>query len=351
MTRIYQPVAIQTDLRSQHNPEDILNYIVDHAYYMIKNNISSRYIIDILDGLRDSGIIEYIGFGSNRRFFKIKADMRSLINSLGFSNSNIDVICGIPFNVFGGTKDNFREFYATEFIRKLAVQTGETDAVFLASVLPEAKIYDSEGIIILQEMVVPIESSDLVLSELEKNIDNFVSTDNNDHDVVRTHIGNAVLSLLWNNDNLKKQYINIMNAMDKYFVFADLNIFYSRFNFGFKRTNQGWYLTVLDLGTVLPKISGAMIPVCSHCGHELHYVHFGDKYIFDGTERERRTVAALQQSGLYRCTNPNCDTIKNHGIEFNIMDMQVFEMYKLSLMDYIYSNPQNVRDTTMYKIL
>ena len=104
------------------------------------------------------------------------------------------------------------------------------------------------------------------------------------------------------------QMKSLMSAMDHYFVLNDLNILFSRFNFGFKKLGSEDYLTILDLGHVLPKIYPETYPICPHCGQFLSYITIADDFYQNADDAfKSRLKAHLILAGAYSCKNKFCN--------------------------------------------
>lgn len=325
---------------SPNNAKDIMDEILSNLAYMVDNNLPGIYILKVLDRMEFEKKISFVGDGSNRIAIEINADMRPILNDIGFLNSNMNVVVKVPFNVFTGSKDNRREEVIFDYMQRIAFpygKSGESDAISLAALVPESHAYDiANAQLLVQEELIPIERSDLVMNLLRTN--NMEYTEEN--------LGDAVLAIIKNDKNLFDQMNFIMNTMDKYFVMADLNIMKSRFNFGFKMAmdqygNKRAYLAPLDLGYALPRIFPDLLPKCPECGRELHYVHIGCDMYNASEERKKRLNPRLMLNGLYSCMNEACTYNGTTGDRdpYTVDDMQIFHMYESAVRDLLRSNP------------
>jgi hypothetical protein len=320
-------------MRQRYNSapaEQILNTIWYDEDDMIKNNTAGFFMLEKLKELENSGFIRFAGDGSNRRFFEINSDMRGVLNRSGFYDSNVPVVCGIPINIVNGTKDNNREILAPKYIDMVCASANATDeSRYLQLVLPKAVAYDDSNYIIMQEKVTPIEQSAIVQELYNSNPEKY-----------KGNVGSAVLDAFYTYPELMAQLDKLMQAMDKYFVMCDLNIIFSRFNFGFKNIGGAEYLTVLDLGGVIPRVVEDLVPKCPHCGTDLHYVNIAEDFFNADKFRRERLYMALTSSGLYSCKSSYC-----HGEKIDpetVDDIVVFEGYRKNLIRGISSGKINL---------
>ena len=318
--------------------EEILDTVLYHLEYMISNNIAGFYILEQLKALEDAGYIEFAGDGSNRRFFKVNADMRNVLNRKGFFNSGASVVCGIPINFVNGTKDNRREILAPEYMKfVIASPNPDENAQYLQAIIPEAVAYDTNANIIIQEEVTPIEKSEVVLDLYNNNPEKY-----------KGNIGSAVLDAFYTHPELMAQLDKLMTAMDQYFVMCDLNIVFSRFNFGFKRLNGIDYLTVLDLGGVLPRVAENAMPKCKSCNYKLSYVNIGEPFYNEDKGRRERLYMGLSTTGLYTCKNPYCH---GEGSDPEVIDdMKVFEEYRKNLIRMVSTGEINLNGWDTFRL-
>lgn len=313
--------------------EAILMEIKNHLSYMIDHSLPGKYIIQVLDRMVTEGKISYAGHGSNRKVIKINRPMTMVLNRVGFTNVNGGVVVKIPFNILGGGKDNLREEVAVEHIKKLALRPGVSqDIINLSRLLFECKIYDPEhGHILIEEEIVPIERTSLVTKLMERNPMQY-----NEH-----NIGDAVLEVVSNDSNLVNQMRQLMRGMDEAFVMSDLNILYSKFNFGFKNVNGKYYLTIIDLGTVLPKVFPNLVPVCPSCGKPLSYINIFEPFYNENEARKLRLQTRLISSGYYSCKSPDCTYNGTVGERdpYMVEDIMVFDKYRENVLNFLIQNP------------
>lgn len=300
--------------------DQILNTIWYDEDDMIKNNTAGFFMLEKLKELENAGFIRFVGDGSNRRFFSVNSDMRAVLNRAGFYDSTVPVVCGIPINIVNGTKDNNREILAPRYIDMVCASASVTEeAKYLQMVLPKAVGYDEDSYIILQEEVTPIEKSSIVLDLYNSNPEKY-----------KGNIGSAVLDAFYTYPELMSQLDYLMKCMDQYFIMCDLNIIFSRFNFGFKNIGGTEYLTILDLGGVIPRVNEDSVPKCPHCGGKLHYVNIAEKFYNEDKHRRERLYMALSTSGLYSCKSEIC-----HGPNMDpetVDDITVYEGYRRNLI-------------------
>lgn len=317
----------------------ILDEIVGIINYSTDNGLSGIYILNELDRMIAEGKINLFGNGSNRRVYTVNADMREVLNQVGFPDNTIETVICVPFNAHSGSKDNLREAFAPEYIYQEAnyVNNNDKDAQVLKAILPLGRVYDyPTGNVIIQEKITPIEHDDEVQALLKTN-PGLYSKD----------LGSAVLKVIASSQKWMTQMYHLMRAMDKYFVIADLNILFSRFNFGFKYVGGEKYLTILDLGYVLPKYFEDFVPRCPSCGEPLHYVNIAEPYFNDKEDRRERLRMMLNMGGLYSCKNENCGHNGKGGDPFSVEDMRVFEEYKRRCIAFFMDNPYRTDERLM----
>ena len=329
---IYRPAPTAV---ARWTAESILDEIVAVVNASIDNGQSGIYILNHLNKMVEEGKITLFGNGSNRRVYTVNADMKNVLNRIGFPDNTIDTVICVPFNVHSGSKDNLREAFAPEFIHTEAnyVNPNDNDAQVLKSLIPLGRIYDyPTGNVIVQEKIIPIEQDDEVIALINSN-----------PGLYGNDVGSAVLKVITSSEKWMKQMYHLMKALDKYFVIADLNILYSRFNFGFKYVNGEKYLTVLDLGYVLPRYFEDMMPKCPSCGEPLHYVNIAEEFFNADDARKERLKMMLNMGGLYSCKNLECDHNGKGGDPFLVEDMKVFEEYRKRCVAKFMSNPSETK--------
>lgn len=319
--------------------EQILDEIVETINYSSANGLSGIYILNKLENMIKEGKLELFGNGSNRRVYTVNADMRTVLNKIGFPDNTVDTVICVPFNVHSGAKDNLRESFAPEFIHQEAnyVSNHDNDAQVLKSLIPIGRIYDyPAGNIIVQEKITPIEHDEEVQALIKSNPGMYT-----------TDIGSAVLKVITSSEKWMTQLYNLIRAMDKYFVMADLNILFSRFNFGFKYINGEKYLTILDLGYVLPRFFEDFVPRCPSCGNKLSYVNIAEEFFNKEEGRRERLKMMLNMGGLYSCKNDACHHNGANSDPYCVEDMRVFEEYRRRCVAYFMDNPYEVSELMM----
>ena len=333
---------------SSVNAYDILAEISHVIDIVIQRNLSGDMIIDAIERMTAERKIEIKGIGTNRICIKLLADTRDLLNRMSFTDNTMPVVVKIPYNLSTGGKDNLREEFAYFYTKNLHVKNPDLiSADRLSKLLPVTKKYDDYGFILIQEEIIPIENSEIVLAEIKNG--NFSDASK----------ASAVISAVVSNEALHLQMYDLVNYLDELFVIADLNVLFSRFNFGFKQIGNHHYLTVLDLGYALPKMFPRFEPKCPRCGQKLRYVNIADDYYNGGglARKEKIKNKLISQGGFYSCKNENCS---NSDINGNIVssggtdpfmkkDMDVFEQYAADVRTgYLYAErAEEVSDDLM----
>ena len=103
----------------RYNAQDVLNEIHNMISHVIMTNAPGDLIISALDRMEVEKKIKIIGIGTNRLCIKIVADMRDVLNRIGYPDSNVSTVIKIPYNLSTGGKDNLREAFAFEYTRRI----------------------------------------------------------------------------------------------------------------------------------------------------------------------------------------------------------------------------------------
>ena len=310
------------------NADSIIRDIVTTVRSVLTTSTTAHVIIDKLKEYHSKGHITIVGTGTNRMVFRINHPMGDIINRSGLPNTNINVVCKVPYNLLTGRKDNLKEQFVYNFIQRVAVRNDATKyEKALSKLILPCKIIDNEGYVLLEKEVIPIEKTKAVQDMMTAK------------GYTKNEIGSAVLDVFLENPSFKEEYKNLMQSLDDVFVFSDLNIFYSRFNLGVDKIGGVDHLVPLDLGYCLPKMP-YLSPnlTCPTCGHELHYVYLGDGFLEGDEYRRKRFEQILRTKyGLYSCKNPNCTHNGKGNDPFYIYDMDAFIHYQNNIRNNLLS--------------
>ncbi len=313
-------------VQNQVTAKVILDDLNITIHKIINEGLPSSVLIEKLESLEKNGYIRTVGFGSNRRCIEIIPDMREVLNNIGFFNNAVPTVVMVPFNIKSGRLDNLREGLVPDSLNTLASSIPNSPALKLMSILPYAKVYDKNGYLLIQERVVPIEHSNVLGNFLSrKGID--IRNAKNDE------IGQRIIEMFNESPILQTEYNNLISMMDKVFVMWDLNLMYSTFNYGFKTLNGKQFLTILDMGYVLPRIP-LVEPKCPNDGNALEYFSCYDPSLNTDNARKERVLNRFYVGGLYRCSSVNGCVAKGpqkSGDEFMVDDSSVFMWYEENL--------------------
>lgn len=92
------------------------------------------------------------------------------------------------------------------------------------------------------------------------------------------------------------RYTDLIRTLEQYFALADVNIFHTPYNFGYK---DGGNLALLDLGDLIPIPTGSVLQ-CPVCGSPVKY------YLPEIEPQLDRFVERATAVDVYTCTNPAC---------------------------------------------
>ena len=313
-------------VQNQVTAKTILDDLNITIHKIINEGLPSNVLIEKLESLERNGYIRTVGFGSNRRCIEIIPDMRQVLNDIGFFNNSVPTVVMVPFNIKSGRLDNLREGLVPSVLNVHASTIPNSPALKLMTVLPYAKVYDKNGYLLIQERVVPIEHSNALRNFMNsKGIDIRNTKDD--------EIGQSIVEMFNESPMLQNEYNNLLSMMDKVFIMWDLNLMYSTFNYGFKTVNGKTFLTILDMGYVLPRIP-AVEPKCPNDGVTLEYFSCYDPSINNNNARKERVLNRFYAGGLYRCSSVNDCMAKGPqktGDEFMVDDSSVFMWYEENL--------------------
>lgn len=269
-------------------------------------NSNVMHIISTVENLAAQGLITIVGGGNNRVCIALNINHQNLKSLYQFYS---DVIFMVPLKLPEGIKDNMREHYMWEQIRTSGEMTDEM--TFLKNhVLPSVLIQNTT--LLMQERVIRIEDYAPVQAYMTQK------------GYGKDLIGLAIKELILGSSQLYNQYSNLIRALDTYFVMADLNVEYSSFNFGIRRSGGKEYLTILDYGYTLWKTRPLL---CPKCGKPMKYVIPGEPFLKDPSNKAIATH--ILTFGYYSCKNQMCTgTGRINGTEaYFEKDIDVFMKY------------------------
>lgn len=334
--------ASQTQTQGRRfSAESILDEIAYYVNYMIDNNAPGDFLIMQLQNLEREGKIQIVGHGTNRKVLKINADMRNVLNRIGFLDASCPVVVKVPFNIYSGRMDNIREAFAWYYMQKqrsfmITNTQDQKEASDLADWIPEGRIYDiPTGFILIHEEVTPIEMSSIVRDELDAKGLRFTPQ----------NVASTVAKLYEENDVVKAQMKRLLYLLDKYFIMKDINPLYSLFNFGIRQYSNGKeFIVPLDLGYALPRINNNLSPHCPYCDEVLSHVAYCEEFVLSDEARKNRTFERLHMGGLYSCKNLNCTANGSVGDRdpFMMSDAEVFATYLQEMRNRIQTGELNL---------
>ena len=319
----------------------IIGMINNEVTRQFHERVTGKEVTELLEKLERDGYIKIIGKGTNRTVFEFVIDDRDLKRNIGL-NVNEPMVYKVPIQTTLGCVANNREALTTTILNRYlddkSIMSDESlrDAlVYLVNVLPFKTIVPNTNILAITKCV-PIEFSDRILNlAREKNVS--VTTSGvagelraGDSDFkVKSGIGNVIRNYIVHDAQGNKMARKLLDALNRFFVVADMNPDFSPFNYGFINIDGKLFLTSLDLGAAVPRIGRVG---CPNCGDNLIPVYPWDEVI---TQSEKNL---LKTEGMFRCTNENC----NHGRPSFFKDVNVVESARKVIIDDIVKNRRNL---------
>lgn len=325
---------------SRYNSMQIITMIDNEVTRQFKERVTGKEVTQLLERLEKDGYIKIIGKGTNRTVFEFVIDDRDLKRNIGL-NVNEPMVYKVPIQVALGRVANNREALTTTILNRYLDNNSINNndslreaLVYLINVLPFKTIIPNTNILAITKCV-PIEFSTTIINlAREKNIDvttSGVSGELRPGDAdfkVKSGIGNVIRNYIVHDPTGNKMARKLLDALNKFFVVADMNPDFSPFNYGFINLDGKLFLTSLDLGAVIPRLGKVS---CPHCGDDLIPVYPWDEVI---TQSEKNL---LKTEGMFRCTNENC----NHGRPSYFKDVDIVEMARQNIIDDIIQNRHN----------
>ena len=298
-----QPQMQQPVYGQANNAEFVLEQL--RRLIMMGENmtLSSEDIRAEIRKMAATGIINIVGEGTNRIAVELNVPINHLLTF------NTPAIIKIPYSISKGIDDNLRELLLIQKLRSLYASTGDWMLKLLIDTLPSVSEVKGFPLLIAQEKIISIDKSPEIVAQAQGNPNALATL--------------CIATLI---DKYGDQQKQLLEALDKYTIFADLNPITAPFQYGFKNVNGVSKLTILDTGYVVPKFleyhklinDGTIIP--------RHYFIMGREAIMKRIQNEGynyvlspvdgiTTTSALNivqpilygQSGIYVSNNPKED--------------------------------------------
>lgn len=294
---------------NNNNPINILKQVDNIIEAGLAFNHSSRMVKEEIFKLGNAGLINIIGFGTNRIAFVLpqNIDLTSLYQMAGIPLGK-QIVFKAPFETSKGLRDNIREQIVPLFIQNN--RNTSTDLAKLSEIVPFAWHLQRVGILrtIAQERI------------------------RTDRDMFPNQPNSLELwkQQVMNTPSLGDQYRDLITLLDKYFVMADMSFAITPSNFGTKRIGNEDRLSPLDLGHVIPKYGIMESTLCPACKKsQLIYVPFNDSEIkdFNNSFIEDKLT---DNAGYYRCSDINCTKENFKGLDSEasfLVDNDIFERH------------------------
>ena len=265
------------------------------------------HVRDVVNKMISENKIRKVGGGQNRVAIQIVPDHTRLKQMLNMPGN---IVIMVPVKLPEGIRDNLRADAMFKIVSQQGLNPDPDMKVICSTALP-SKIIPSTNLL-AQEMVTRIEDSTFVKNRIASG----------KYDPVK-QLGLVCRDVLLTDPYVSKAYRELIQAWDKFFVIADLNAEFSPWNFGFRHTQAGQQLVILDYGYVVYKTKPL---VCPSCGRPLKYVIPGEELLENDAFRALRTNAST--FGYYSCKNLSC---KRGQTVYQERDTDVFLRYTESV--------------------
>ena len=262
------------------------------------------HVRDVVNKMISENKIRKVGGGQNRVAIQIVPDHTRLKQMLNMPGN---IVIMVPVKLPEGIRDNLRADAMFKIVSQQGLNPDPDMKVICSTALP-SKIIPSTNLL-AQEMVTRIEDSTFVKNRIASG----------KYDPVK-QLGLVCRDVLLTDPYVSKAYRELIQAWDKFFVIADLNAEFSPWNFGFRHTQAGQQLVILDYGYVVYKTKPL---VCPSCGRPLKYVIPGEELLENDAFRALRTNAST--FGYYSCKNLSCKRSQNTA--YQERDTDVFLRY------------------------
>ena len=262
------------------------------------------HVRDVVNKMISENKIRKVGGGQNRVAIQIVPDHTRLKQMLNMPGN---IVIMVPVKLPEGIRDNLRADAMFKIVSQQGLNPDPDMKVICSTALPSKIIPNTN--LLAQEMVTRIEDSTFVKNRIASG----------KYDPVK-QLGLVCRDVLLTDPYVSKAYRELIQAWDKFFVIADLNAEFSPWNFGFRHTQAGQQLVILDYGYVVYKTKPL---VCPSCGRPLKYVIPGEELLENDAFRALRTNAST--FGYYSCKNLSCKRGQNTA--YQERDTDVFLRY------------------------
>lgn len=292
------------------NAESVIQEIDSAIMSLMQGRIGNiMYVRDTLLRLQKEGKIQIVGGGQNRVAIALTADdsrFRQMYNMNG------PMIIMVPVKLPEGIRDNNRAAQGYQKVCNSGMDQSPEMQLIRNIYLPSYMLPNSY--LLVQKRAIRIEDCD--------GVKKLIASGQYD---VNTQLALACRDYIIKNQHIYNQYVSIINAFDRYFVMADLDVEFSPWNFGFIMNGNGQeVLTIIDYGYIT---SREYALTCPSCGQPLHYCIPGEPFLKD------KALSALSVSvdnfGQYSCKNLKCNGGKGNGtnVPYYRPDIEVFMEY------------------------
>lgn len=311
----------------------VLNTIEQTIQMIERGQASGKEVSNTLNNLVAQNLIKILGKGTNRTIIELNVPHDDIKDLCGI-NRNVPIVFKVPIQILASKLANNREAFTSQILLE-GQKSNHQDLGYLFNVEPYAVIVPGTKIM-AAEKVIPIEYSKPIMDRIRAQYGNVNMSGPSgeafysDPDFAfKTGVGEIIRDYLVKDSQANSQVIKLVELLQKYFVLADINPEFSPFNYGIKNINGQGFITILDLGSCLPK-NGFEVK-CPKCGHIMNQ-------IFPWTQGLTRDEEnKLKNKGKYVCANRNCT---NSGPTI-MDDTEVFEMHRNNLKQQIFNSGQN----------
>ena len=292
------------------NAESVIQEIDTAIMSLMQGRVGNiMYVRDTLLRLQKEGKIQIVGGGQNRVAIALVADDSRLRQMY---NMNGPMILMVPVKLPEGIRDNHRAAQGYIKVANSGLDQSPEMGLIRNVYLPSYMLPNSY--LLVQKRAIRIEDCD--------GVKKLIASGKYDPN---KQLALACRDYIITNQNIYNQYVSLINAFDKYFVMADLDVEFSPWNFGFIMNNNGQeVLTIIDYGYMTHREFPLNCPVC---GQPLHYCIPGEEFL------KNKAVSALSVSvdtfGQYSCKNMSCNGGKGNGtnVPYYKPDIEVFMDY------------------------
>lgn len=266
------------------------------------------YVRDTLLRLQKEGKIQIVGGGQNRVAIALVADDSRLRQMY---NMNGPMIIMVPVKLPEGIRDNNRAAQCYNKVANSGMDTSAAMQLIRNTYLPSFMLPNSY--LLVQKRAIRIEDCD--------GVKKLIASGKYDPN---SQLALACRDYIVETPNIYNQYATLIEAYDKYFVMADLDVEFSPWNFGFVMNGTQEVLVIIDYGYMTSREYPLNCPVC---GQPLHYCIPGEPFL------KNKAISALNVSvenfGQYSCKNMSCNGGKGNGtnVPFYRSDIDTFLDY------------------------